>query len=180
VIVTVQPIGPVASEVLGCVAECVQERLGLDCRRAERPLDTSTAWDARRQQYSSFEFMRMLATAPHGGRILGVTECDLFIPALTFVFGQAQLAGPVALVSTARLRQEFYRLPPDDEVFRVRLRKEVVHELGHTLGLVHCGEFSCAMHLSTNVMQVDTKEDRLCASCRATALGPAHGEEKLR
>jgi predicted Zn-dependent protease len=40
-------------------------------------------------------------------RILGVTEGDLAIPTLKFVFGQAQLDGPVAVVSLARLRQEF-------------------------------------------------------------------------
>ena len=47
-----------------------------------------------------------------------MTEGDLAIPTLTFVFGQAQLDGPVAVVSLARLRQEFYGLPGDDSVTR--------------------------------------------------------------
>jgi hypothetical protein len=38
-------------------------------------------------------------------------------PVLTFVFGHAQLGGRVAVVSLARLRQEFYGLPPNREVF---------------------------------------------------------------
>ena len=51
------------------------------------------AFDARRRQYSSVAFMLALAAAiPNGAdRSLGLTECDLFIPMLTFVFGQAQL-----------------------------------------------------------------------------------------
>jgi archaemetzincin len=130
------------------------------------------AWDDRRRQYSSFEILRAvarLAGRPGVARVLGVTECDLFIPALTFVFGQAQLDGGAALVSFARLRQRFYGLPEDRKVFADRLRKEVTHELGHTLGLIHCAESFCAMKLSTNILQVDMKEDRLCDRCSAGA-----------
>ena len=65
--------------------------------------------------------------------MLAVTERDLFIPVLTFVFGQAQLGGRVAVVSLARLRQEFYGLAPNREVFWSAPLKEALHETGHTV-----------------------------------------------
>ena len=43
--------------------------------------------------------------------MLGVTAVDLYIPILTFVFGEAQMGGPCSIVSYHRLRQEFYGLP---------------------------------------------------------------------
>ena len=52
--------------------------------------------------------------------MLGVAAVDLYIPILTFVFGEAQMGGPCAVVSVHRLRQEFYGLPPDTEMFRQR------------------------------------------------------------
>ena len=51
------------------------------------------------------------APADPDARVLGVTACDLFVPVLTFVFGEAQLDGNCAVVSTARLQEEFYGLP---------------------------------------------------------------------
>ena len=72
--------------------------------------------------------------------ILGVTDVDLAIPMLSFLFGQAQLDGRVAVVSLCRLHQEFYGLPADRGLLRERTVKEVLHELGHTFGLAHCSD----------------------------------------
>ena len=80
--------------------------------------------------------------------------------------GTVSRLGPVALVSIARLRPEFYGLPPDGEVLASRLRKEVLHETGHAFGLVHCSDPGCAMSLSTALQHVDAKEDAYCSSCR--------------
>jgi archaemetzincin len=149
---------------------CVRETF-IATARIEEPLaEPLYAWNGAREQYNSFEVMRALARLScHGAdRVLGITEYDLFIPALTFVFGQAQLDGRVAIVSFARLRQRMYGLPEDEELLRLRLRKEVIHEVGHTLGLIHCRELTCAMHLSTSIMQVDMKEDRFCEVCLRT------------
>ena len=57
------------------------------------------------------------------GRVLAVTSCDLFVPVLTFVFGEAQLEGNCAVVSTARLKEEFYGMPPREDLLRARLFK---------------------------------------------------------
>jgi archaemetzincin len=111
--------------------------------------------------------MKALARcAPNdAARVLGVTEVDLAIPMLTFVFGQAQLDGPVAVLSLCRLRQEFYGLQGEEGLLRERVVKEVLHELGHTFGLTHCVEPKCAMSLATHIGLVDNKEERYCAHC---------------
>ncbi len=58
------------------------------------------AFDARRRQYRSMDVLQMVARyCPSDAlRLLAITERDLFVPVLTFVFGQAQLAGRVAVI----------------------------------------------------------------------------------
>lgn len=127
------------------------------------------AYDERRRQFGSSLILRVLSDRipADAVRVLAITECDLFIPMLTFVFGQAQLSGPVALVSLARLRQEHYGLPPDAFLLRERGCKECLHELGHSFGLTHCGMPGCVMSLSTTIEQVDRKTPKFCYECRA-------------
>jgi len=127
------------------------------------------AFDAARNQYASVPILEMLLRrCPEDGyKLLAVTARDLYIPVLTFVFGHAQLGGRAGIVSLARLRQEFYGLPPDPEVFRRRAETEVLHEGGHMFGLVHCAVRRCAMSLATGVRQIDSKENAFCASCAA-------------
>jgi archaemetzincin len=141
--------------------------LGITFRRLSPMPDPAYAFDARRGQYNSVEVMQTLGknTPADGSKVIGVTERDLFIPMLTFVFGQAQLGGRLALVSLARLRQQFYGLPGDQRLLIGRALKETLHELGHTLGLVHCNDSRCAMSLSTGIQQVDRKDARYCGTC---------------
>jgi archaemetzincin len=102
-------------------------------------------------------------------RLLGVTAVDLYIPILTFVFGEAQMGGPCAVVSAHRLRQELYGLPADPKLFRQRVIKEAVHELGHTVSLTHCDDYRCAMAPSHAVEWIDLKESTLCTACQSVA-----------
>jgi archaemetzincin len=127
---------------------------------AERPTGT---YDVRRRQHSSREVLRWLVSMCPGdaSRIIGVTDVDLFMPVLTFVFGEAQLGGAAAVVSTARLIE---RNVPGRTV--ARTVKESVHELGHTFGLTHCSSPGCVMARSTNVLAVDGKRPHLCEDCR--------------
>lgn len=71
-------------------------------------------------------------------------------------------------MSLHRLRQEFYGLPPDPRMLRERLLKEAVHELGHTLGLTHCEDYSCAMAPSHSVEWIDVKTSAFCPNCATT------------
>jgi archaemetzincin len=122
-----------------------------------RPADTL---DARRGQHASGRILRFVAEARPRQRVLAVTDADLFVPVLTFVFGEAELGGHAAVVSTARLGRH-----DGPGLLRARLLKEAVHELGHTFGLVHCVERRCAMARSSQLADVDDKQAELCGDC---------------
>jgi len=174
--------GPIAlwwigeAAVDGDVVKTVAERVAREFAREvavqtpiERPAGTL---DAKRRQHSSREMLKWLvAHAPaDASRVLGLTDVDLFIPVLTFVFGEAQLEGVAAVVSAARLAA-----PADRRLTAARLAREAVHELGHTFGLVHCDALEdedgraapCVMARSPSVRAVDAKSARLCPGCRA-------------
>jgi archaemetzincin len=129
--------------------------------------DPEVSFDPSRGQYNSTLLLRQLLglTGEDAFRVLGVTSVDLFIPVLTYVFGEAQLGGRAAVVSTHRLRSEAYGLEPDEALMLRRLEKEAVHELGHTFGLVHCAEARCVMRASTYVEEIDLKTAEFCEAC---------------
>lgn len=132
------------------------------------PLDGSFALNVSRNQYGSTPLISALLEKfeDFQGKILGVTSGDLFVPVLTYVFGEAQLDGKVAVVSSHRLRDEYYGLEPNPEQLRLRLLKESTHEVGHAFGLLHCQNYLCVMHSSTGVEEIDVKTERMCAECR--------------
>ncbi len=150
--------------------EVVRERLAAEFVGPLRELELPPldfAYDEGRRQYASIAVLKMLLREfpETAWKLLAVTDRDLFVPVLTFVFGQAQLGGRAGVLSLARLRQEFYGLPPNREVFVDRVCKEALHETGHLFGLVHCAERSCAMSLATNIQQIDEKRAAFCPSC---------------
>lgn len=169
------PVG----EIDGCLVEDLRRGLGeifrARCQVLPRRLEPEFAFHSERQQYHSTEILRRMEKNIASGcwRLLGVTAVDLYMPILTFVFGEAQLQNICALVSTHRLRQEFYGLPADPELLRQRVLKEAVHELGHTLGLTHCRDYGCAMAASHSVEWIDLKGTGYCNECRVRAALPA-------
>jgi len=137
--------------------------------------DPELAFDADRGQYNSRVLLAQLLREPplhheagNGApptRILGLTNVDLFIAVLTFVYGEAQLDDRAAVVSAYRLDSQLYGLPADRKLLFERLVKEAVHELGHTFGLLHCADYRCVMASSTYVEEIDLKDEHFCDRC---------------
>jgi archaemetzincin len=162
------PLGEVAVTLLDALQKGLAKEFSVPCEILPPEPDPSYAWNPRRQQHSSTEILAALTARqiPPDTRLLAVTPFDLFIPILTFVFGEAQLEGRCAVVSAFRLRQEFYGLPSNNELLASRLVKESAHELGHTLGIAHCDDYGCVMAPSHAVEWIDLKSMSLCESCR--------------
>ncbi|MGB9605703.1 MAG: hypothetical protein ACPL88_07485, partial [Bryobacteraceae bacterium] len=88
-----------------------------------------------------------------------------FIPVFSYVFGEAELGGRAAVFSIYRLREEFYGLPPEPTRLLERALRELLHELGHLAGLVHCHDATCVMRPSHSVEQIDARDADYCAAC---------------
>ena len=172
------PMGSVEPELLSDLAAGLAREFLIPCEILTAVGEPSFAYNVTRHQHSSTEILASLALrdTPDTWRLLGVTSLDLYIPILTFVFGEAQMGGNSAVISLHRLRDEFYGLPPNILQLRERLLKEAVHELGHTLTLSHCEDYQCVMSPSHGIEWVDLKSSRFCANCRAAV--PSRAEVK--
>lgn len=131
-------------------------------------IELSEFYDAGRRQYNGDSLLKTVDSLilPGTDKIIGLFDVDLFIPILTFIYGQAQLGGRSAIASLYRLSNERYGMLPDEISLLDRFKKEVIHELGHTFGLIHCTDSSCVMRSSTYVEDIDQKEAHLCRKCR--------------
>jgi len=165
-------IGELDGIVLEGLAVELANHFAIPTEVLPQTVDPRFALHGERRQYHSSKILAELQqfVSSTTWRVLGVTGNDLYIPILTFVFGEAQMGGPASVVSYYRLRQEFYGLPADPDLLRQRLLKEAVHELGHTLDLTHCDDYRCAMSASHSVELIDLKENAFCQPCAERVL----------
>jgi archaemetzincin len=161
----ITPLGRIHEDLIAGLVEGLERIFPLRHVVTEGIADIEFAHDAVRRQYSAIELLKQLGSVrrEEDAKVLGVTETDLFVPILTFVYGQAQLQGRCAVVSSFRLAMH----GSERILLLGRLIKEGVHELGHTFGLVHCKNPLCAMCFSFSLAQIDMKESFLCGACKA-------------
>jgi len=168
-VITLVPIGLGKEDVLGAIGKDLEEAFACQVRIAN-PLEIlADSYNPSRNQYQAPLFLRTLhrfMDPEKNDKVLGVTDKDLYVEGLNFVFGQAELLGSFAVISLARLHQSFYGLPEDHLLFLKRVTKEAVHELGHTFGLSHCRHSDCVMYFSNSLHDTDQKSTEFCPSCK--------------
>jgi archaemetzincin len=154
---------------LEVIAENVTREFLYPVSIKESHADLSEFYDPTRRQYDGNKLLKFLDSISETGSLktIGLFRVDLFIPILTYIFGQAIFNGRTGIASIYRLKNEQYGLKKDDDLLLDRFRKVVIHELGHTFGLVHCYVPSCVMRSGTYVEDIDQKKHILCNKCSA-------------
>ena len=153
--------------ILEDLAGHIQDHCGLECRISRALENPGYAYDEKRSQYDSKRILKHLIETfpPDTLRLIGVTDVDLFVPILKYVYGLAQIEGECALISIYRLRPQFYEQPFNQGILLSRVEKTALHELGHTFGLTHCRDRRCVMHSSTRIKDTDFKHPNFCQTC---------------
>jgi archaemetzincin len=166
--ITILSFGRFERGFLEKISEVVTQEFSCTVTIKEAHVDISEFYDPVRRQYNGNKLLHEVDSlnGPGNSKTIGLLNVDLFIPILTFIFGQAQLGGRSAIASQYRLSNERYGMPADENLLLQRFTKEVIHELGHTLGLIHCHTPSCVMRSSTYVEDIDQKEAQFCENCR--------------
>jgi archaemetzincin len=142
----------------------------------------SFALDERRLQYDAGSILKSMECDEHDAydKLIGVVDVDLFVPILTYVFGEAKQAGRCGLVSIYRLKKNLDGSPAKPSVQLDRTAKVALHELGHLFDLHHCMEEKCLMHFSGGMEDLDRAPLYYCRYCTAffrDALRPDHGPQ---
>jgi archaemetzincin len=155
------------------IAEAASYEFRLSPVIREGYLDLSAYYDASRRQYDGNLILKKVDElyGDDSSRTLGIFSVDIFIPILTFIFGQAYLNGRTGIASVFRLSNERYGMDRNDDLLLERAMKEVIHELGHTMGLIHCHVPDCVMRSVTYVEDIDQKSWSLCRNCRSLIPG---------
>lgn len=167
--VKIELLGHVDLELAYWLTRKLREIYGIEVKLSDQiRTPPEEAYNPRRHQYLSNVILEYARRTCKGEfRILFVTELDLYVPGLNFVFGQAESPGKYAIVSLHRLHPEFYGDKPCYRIFSERALKEAVHELGHTYGLTHCVDSRCVMYFSNTIIDTDRKSFKFCSRCYA-------------
>ncbi len=162
-----RPYGHIDLDLLDVLAENLRRLFPFEVKILEQCGAPEFAFNNSRQQYMAKAILEdLVSNAPAScRRVLGLTEADLFIPILTYVYGEAMLPGQAAVISLYRLTGSDSGPTVPFEVLAQRAVKEAVHELGHTFNLVHCDHESCVMSFAHSLEHIDRKSERFCRYC---------------
>jgi predicted Zn-dependent protease len=108
------------------------------------------------------------------GMIIAITNLPLYSSSddnIIFLFGEAHLKHRCCVVSSLKLKEDFYNRPENKNIFEERIIKEIIHEIGHLiLSPGHCYDYSCVMRFSQEIQDIDQKSYDFCNNCKSKLI----------
>jgi archaemetzincin len=151
------------------VCRMIETVIGLSAEVFDNPVRIMGFVNERKQIDAQVQLDHM-ATFKHHHKmsdpILLVVSQDLFNHGHSALFGLARESAGVAVVSTARLSNEYYGLEACDSEFMDRIVTEGAHEVGHLLGLGHCSDRECIMFCPDTLDELNGKKKSFCTACK--------------
>ncbi|MCX6910258.1 MAG: archaemetzincin [Verrucomicrobia bacterium] len=163
--------GVADEEMLAMLKEFLHRRFGLPVRVEKNFVDLSATSRPKRHQWELRELLTAVLGRVRGeGRCVLLTSKDTFFQDMNWSTGIARCNGTTAVVSICRLDPAFWGNAYDRARHYKRVRKIVLHELGHTFGQRdHCDDWACAVHGSGSIGEIDKTGDDYCQRCDALA-----------
>jgi len=164
-LIFIERIVPGFNELIKAVESTFHARI----TTATIDLPMTRSFRKERQQYNAAVLLHDLLKfcALPADKMVFIIREDMYVEDLNFVFGLA--VKDVCIVSTARLDPRFYGekdMKKAKRLFNDRVIKEVIHEIGHTMGYGHCRNRKCVMTFSNTMEDVDFKGKEFCKKCK--------------
>lgn len=172
-IIGIVPIGDTDKIAVKVIAAHITGYLNFDAEIVTPLEKPDYAYDEKRFQYNAGIILKQFSEMffekfdKKFDKIVGVASVDLFVPILTYVFGEAKQGGRCALVSLFRLEKDCNHITPPPSLVYERAAKVALHELGHLFNLLHCEDNRCLMHFAGGISQLDKTPLYFCKYCTA-------------
>lgn len=150
------------------VSRIISQVMDIPVQVCESPV-LYNGFDRNRNQFDATSILTCLDTFSRRNQekrfILLVTGDDIFRPGTRYIFGLSRPVMGTAVISSARLNNEFWDLPYDEGMLIDRLSREGAHELGHLMHLDHCDNPTCIMANPLTLDDLDNKKAWFCEHC---------------
>lgn len=154
------PIGTLPAGAAAGLAARLGEH-GFDASVEEAPGPRVAALVGAGQERLDAHFALSALRAERAGRVLGLAGVELKADTQPLVYGLAEVNGRTAVFST----RPFWGGGLAAEESIDRLAAAVLHELAHTLGMVHCRNRGCLMNATHEPAVMRQLTPRFCQAC---------------
>ena len=162
-IIFIVPLGNVNQEYLQTIKNCLENFYKYKCDIKPKVNLTDDILAGSKTRY---EASKILEKFNSKNNTIIITEKDIACKDGKYpewgIFGLGDFPGTTCVVSTFRLKRN-----TNDSLLKERLKKVVVHEVGHNLGLDHCfNDKQCLMNdAGGTIKQVDREKIWICEKC---------------
>lgn len=167
--IAIQPFEEIDTNELNLAKTAIETFYGYDVTILE-PIDLPKEFLSQsKKRYRSAKLLPHLRSKRPNefDKIIGMTKADITSSSRKEnnhpIIAKSDRSGPASVISSFRIRKN----AKSKSEFEARLRKVVIHEVGHTLGLPHCTEDeSCLMvDNGSSYKKLDGLKEQFCTKC---------------